>query len=236
MNLIIDRGNTRTKIYFFKYNECVRQFVFMNEEDEAIKKCITSSSFEKGIISSSADIPAYCQHQNILVLNYKTPMPIQLNYDSLATLGTDRIALAAGAQSVYPNKPALIISAGTCITIDFVDEDAVYQGGIISPGINMRFDAMNDYTASLPHIEFELGHFPLLGKTTHQSMQSGVINSVLKEVDGIIDELKSNYQDLTVLITGGDYKLFELQLKNKIFVQPLLQAFGLNSILEYNYA
>jgi type III pantothenate kinase len=235
MHCTIDRGNTKTKIYFFEKNELKSSFSAFNKEEEALTSFLLKYNYSKGIFSSSADVPHFIDPSKFLILNSETPLPFELNYKTLKTLGADRIALAAGANFLYPNRNSLIISAGTCITIDLIDQLSVYQGGIITPGLTMRFQAMHKFTENLPLINIKNQEsFPLIGKSTKESMESGVFNGTLAEIDQTINQFKGIYKDLTAIITGGDHKFFELHLKNEIFAQPNLQAIGLNRILVHN--
>ena len=235
MNCVIDRGNTKTKIYLFENDLQIDMFSFFNEDEILIKQKMDSLNFSNGIISSSSDIPEFILKKHFLVLSNNTAIPISLNYATPNTLGTDRIALAVGAFSLYPNKNCLIISAGTCITIDVLDQNGTYQGGIISPGLTIRLQSLHTFTENLPLLKHsDLKQFPLIGKSTQESMESGIYNGAFAEINQLIDQFKAIYQDLTVIITGGDVNLFDLNIKNKIFAQQNLQALGLNRILLYN--
>ncbi|MFT4970386.1 MAG: type III pantothenate kinase [Chitinophagales bacterium] len=235
MNCLIDQGNTKTKIYFIEEEKIVQSYAFFNDEEQNIQLVLQSSEFKQGIYSSSSSIPDFIKEEQFLILTKDTPIPINLNYHTPGTLGTDRIALAVGANYLYPNRSSLILSAGTCITIDLIDKEGVFQGGIITLGLDMRRKALHNQTANLPLIEQQKPtHIPLVGKTTLESMQSGVFNGALNEISATIERFKAIYHDLTVIITGGDAYLFEFHLKNEIFAQQNLQAIGLNRILLYN--
>ena len=94
---------------------------------------------------------------------------------------------------------------------------------------------MYQQTENLPLVD--LGdEVDLIGKNTIQCIQSGVINGVLLEIDGMINRYKSQFSDLKVLLTGGDFQLFDKGLKNSIFADPDLVLKGLNEILDYNEA
>ena len=77
-------------------------------------------------------------------------MPFKTLYKTPKTLGADRLALVAGAVFGFPNKSVLIIDVGTCITFDFVDSKKKYLGGSISPGLQMRLNALSNQTSALP--------------------------------------------------------------------------------------
>ena len=235
MNIILDIGNTKTKIYFFEADELCQSQSFLNQEEEAIKSFLQDKVYDRGIISCSGPIPDFLNLEKLVHLDANLNLPIQLNYKTPQTLGSDRIALACGANYLYPNTNCLIISTGTCITIDLIDDKGVYQGGIITPGITIRLQSLHNLTENLPLLDHtNQTSFDLIGKSTVESMESGIYNGALAEVKQTIQEFKAIYQDLTVIITGGDSNLFELHLKNKIFAQQNLQAIGLNRILIYN--
>jgi type III pantothenate kinase len=97
----------------------------------------------------------------------------------------------------------------------------------------MRFDAMHTFTGQLPLVQSEIDKKPsLIGNTTKTSIESGVKNGILAEVDGIIDEYKKRFPNLNVVVTGGDYNYFDKYLKNNIFAAPNLVLIGLKKILD----
>ncbi|MCB0371513.1 MAG: type III pantothenate kinase, partial [Muricauda sp.] len=132
-----------------------------------------------------------------------------------------------------PRGNTLVIDAGTCITYDMVNDAGEYIGGAISPGVRMRYKAMNQQTAGLPLLE-PAEILDIIGNSTESCMHSGVINGVACEVDGVIDQYLSRFQDLTVILTGGDAHFFAKRLKNTIFANSKFLLEGLNCLLEYN--
>lgn len=236
LNLIVDIGNTRTKMYLFDQEDIIEQFVFKNENTQAIEATLSSLKYQKMIVSATANLDSFYDKFEFLKLSNKTPIPISINYKTPETLGTDRIALAVGAFSIYPNKNCLIIGTGTCITSDFIDAETCYQGGAISPGLTLRLQSLHTFTDKLPLIKQDLEKkvFDLTGKTTKESIESGVFNGTFAEIDGLIYRYKQIYKDLTVVLTGGDQEIFALNLKNIIFANANIQAIGLNRILNYN--
>lgn len=236
MNLIVDIGNTRTKLYLFEKDDLLERQVFLNEEEQKIEESIKALNYNKMIVSSSAHLSEFYDNLEFLLLSNTTKTPIKLNYKTPKTLGTDRIALAVGAQTLYPNKNCLIIGTGTCITTNFIDSESCYQGGSIAPGLTLRLQSLHTFTDKLPLIKPEEGKkdFDLTGKSTQESIESGVFNGTFAEIDGIIYRYKQIYKDLTVILTGGDQEIFALNLKNTIFANSNVQAIGLNRILNYN--
>ncbi|PQJ22936.1 type III pantothenate kinase [Tenacibaculum sp. SG-28] len=239
MLLIIDVGNTRVKLAVFERDSIVEKFIFDKSEIvTAIESVILKFPISKSIISSVASIPekdvaTISTLISPLFLNHATKVPFVNLYDTPTTLGVDRIALAAAAVRKYENKNCLVIDAGTCITYDFISSKKEYFGGAISPGIAMRFRALHEFTSKLPLVS-DTESFELIGNNTNASILSGVLNGVCFEISGLIDKYKSEYQDLTVVLTGGDTKFLSKQLKSGIFANPNFVLEGLHTILIYN--
>ncbi len=167
-----------------------------------------------------------------IYLNPETLLPINKNYETPETLGSDRIAGAVGANFLFPNQNCLIIDMGTAIKYDYVSADGTFQGGIISPGKRIRFEALHTFTKRLPLVEAT--EIPdLIGKSTITCIQSGVVNGIIAEVNGMIENYK-NLGDCQVILCGGDAPFFESRIKKPTFANSNLVLIGLNRILQYN--
>ena len=239
MNLIIDVGNTRVKAAVFEQDKILDQVVFEKKRIiSEIKKIKKNYNISKGIMSSVASISKIKlkKLQNIIKLQLvssETKVPFSNLYKTPKTLGVDRIALVAGATKNFPKQNVLVIDAGTCITFDFVNAKSEYEGGAISPGILMRYKALNKFTSKLPLLEKNTPkHF--VGNSTNQSINSGVVNGVIQEIDGVITQYKNKYSDLTIVLTGGDTIFLSKQLKSSIFANQNFLLEGLNEILIFN--
>lgn len=240
MNLIIDVGNTFVKFAVFQNDRLVVKRVFKSEniKEELDILCEEYSSVEKAIISSVAklrkqDLVYLNEKLNLIQLNSKTTVPFTNMYETPHTLGLDRIALVAASIKHYSNSNVLIIDAGTCITYDFVNDKNEYLGGAISPGISMRYESLHTLTANLPLLKMEEPN-ALIGNSTRASIHSGVMNGVLKEIDGNIESYRDKYSNLTVILTGGDSNFLSKQLKSSIFANSNFLLEGLNYILQIN--
>ena len=193
----------------------------------------------KGIWASVISLSEEVKHQlqqlpfPMMEFTYQTPIPIRNLYRTPQTLGVDRLAAVIAAYTTKPHHPALVIDAGTCITYDFIDEHGQYQGGNISPGMEMRFKALHGFTSKLPKIEAS-GETPDYGYSTETAIRSGVIRGIEHEISGYIQHLKKNYPSLLVFLTGGNEFSFDTNLKSGIFADGFLVLKGLNRILDYN--
>lgn len=239
MNLIIDIGNTRIKTAVFEdgkliHNESITNESFVAEVKAIIRKyqCTNAIISSVGFVNKS-QIDELRAEINLVELDFKLKVPFENKYTTPKTLGVDRIALVSSAVATYPNKNVLIIDAGTCITYDFVNNMGNYYGGSISPGLQMRYKALNIFTKKLPLLEpSEI--VELIGNSTEKCIHSGVINGVINEIDGIINQYRKKNVDLTVVLTGGDLNFLSNKLKNSIFANPNFLLEGLDTILTYN--
>lgn len=236
MTAAIDIGNTFAKIGFFEENELItfRKDLPLEELDDLVIEQNCNAIIVSSVTKSQTELEnifGVYPHKK-LFLNSATPLPIQKDYETPETLGADRLAAAVGANFIFPNQNCLIVDMGTAIKYDYVSDDAIFRGGIISPGMRIRFEALHTFTKRLPLLEAE--NIPdLIGKSTKGCMQSGVVNGIIAELNGIIERY-SELGDCNVILCGGDAQFFENQIKNPTFVAPNLVLIGLNRILAYN--
>ncbi len=240
MNLVIDAGNTLVKTAVFQNNRLLDRQTFLkenfSENFQSIRK--NFSQIENSVISSvtSNDHSIKTEVKNeyfLLELNQEIKLPFMNKYATPSTLGKDRIALVAAAVQSYPDENVLIIDAGTCITYDFKTSEEIYLGGAISPGMEMRFKSLHKFTANLPLV-IAKPEAELIGNSTETSILSGIINGIRMELEGVIDAYTSEFEDLTVIFTGGDSQILSIPLKNSIFANSNFLLEGLNFILEFN--
>jgi type III pantothenate kinase len=240
MNLIIDVGNSFVKLAVFydgklRHKQIV-ELEYVLEEIGVLRS--QYSNINRAIISSvgkieKRDIKAINEYFDLLVLDSETQLPFDNLYKTPKTLGVDRIALVCAAVKLFPRENVLIIDSGTCITYDFVNSKNNYLGGAISPGLNMRYQSLNNLTANLPLLKAAIPN-DVIGNSTEESIHSGVVNGILNEIDGTIEMYKSKYSDLTVILTGGDAKFLSKQLKSSIFANSNFLLEGLDYILQFN--
>ncbi len=240
MNLILDVGNTFAKLAIYNHNtlvffnrveqsEILRHVKQLKEQFPDLKHAIVASV--GGLNASTFQtLKAWF---NLLVLDTSLKLPFKNEYKTPSTLGVDRIALVSAAANQYPNKNVLVIDAGTCITFDFITTQNAYLGGAISPGLKMRYKALNTFTEKLPLLNQE---YPdsFIGATTNAAIHAGVVCGIVHEIEGVIQSYIHAYKHLTVILTGGDANFLSEQLKSSIFVNSNFLLEGLNFLLSYN--
>ncbi len=239
MNLVIDHGNTATKIYFFNNNQISKNYTILNTEvTKILPKLIKEQPVERAIYSGVGKgleqfLEDLKKSTNLLIFNHLTPIPIKNSYKTPQTLGTDRLAAAIGANYLFPNDNILIFDIGTALTVDLVTDSAEYLGGNISPGPLMRLKALNYFTARLPLVELtEPQNF--IGQSTKEAILNGVVWGIVNEINGYIETLQQNFKNLRPILTGGYAEFFGKKMKNPIFVYVNLVPIGLNRVLEFN--
>jgi len=240
MNLIVDVGNTLVKMAVFD-NEKIISYRKIPKADfaKSVKSLFAEYFLIRNAIVSNVggmgqeEIAMLCVFCKVHVLSSASKTPFKNSYTTPQTLGVDRIALATAAFYYNSNGNTLVIDAGTCVTYDAINDYGEYLGGAISPGITMRYRAMHEQTSSLPLLE-KKHIIDFIGNATETSMHSGVVNGICNEIDGVIDQYKSRFVDLTVILTGGDAQFLSKRLKNTIFAHSKFLLLGLNHLLEYN--
>ena len=245
MNLLLDIGNTRTKIVISKNNEFIYFLhiqssnfdLFQNEINKVtslfneISDVIVSNVSKENEILNDFLKEIF---KNIIFFTQKTYIPIKNLYKTPQTLGKDRLAAVVGAWSLFENENILIFDAGTALTIDFINKKGEYLGGNISPGLSLRYKALNLFTGNLPELIPDSNFEQVIGNTTNSAITAGVQNGIFYECKTYIEKFSAQYENLKVIFTGGDTIFFENKFKKNIFAEENLVLIGLNKILECN--
>jgi type III pantothenate kinase len=239
LNLIIDIGNTAAKVALFDGGEMVEVLTESNQSLDCLEVLCAKYPVEQGIVATVIDLSERVLAALValpfplLWLDSKTPLPVTNLYETPETLGYDRMAAVVGANEQYPRRDILVIDAGTCITYEFIDSKGQYHGGNISPGMQMRFKALNQFTGRLPLIDSNGRKLPM-GRDTETAIRAGVLKGMEYEISGYIESMKHKYPELLVFLTGGDDFSFDSSVKSIIFADRFLVLKGLNRILNYN--
>lgn len=239
LNLIIDIGNTAAKVALFDGGEMVEVLTESNQSLDCLEALCAKYPVEQGIVATVIDLSERVLAALValpfplLWLDSKTPLPVTNLYETPETLGYDRMAAVVGANEQYPRRDILVIDAGTCITYEFIDSKGQYHGGNISPGMQMRFKALNQFTGRLPLIDSNGRKLPM-GRDTETAIRAGVLKGMEYEISGYIESMKHKYPELLVFLTGGDDFSFDSSVKSAIFADRFLVLKGLNRILNYN--
>ncbi|UKT63295.1 type III pantothenate kinase [Pedobacter mucosus] len=239
--LSIDIGNSSTKIAVFENQKIIDYQRIGALKIEDLIRLIESFSIKKSIISSVNQeinlIEDYLKiHTQYIRFSTSLTNGVHNKYKTPDTLGLDRWAAVLGAYKLFPGNACLIIDAGTCITYDLININGDYFGGSISPGIEMRFKAVNEFTNRLPLVNWSGNDEIPAGTDTQSAIKSGVLQGTINEIEGFIAINNKQESTLKVIITGGDAKFLYKQLQNSIFApqiiyDPYLVLKGLNEAI-----
>lgn len=234
--LVIDAGNTSIKVgrfqedrlievLRFSKNEINKFYLFLDENNSSnrVLSSVLSDKITKNIVEKT----------NSFLITTETSVPININYGTKNTLGVDRMCNAVATSILLQTEFGVSIDIGTCIKFDLVSKNEGYLGGSISPGINLRYKALNDYTGKLPLLSNK-STTQLVGNDTNASIRSGVLNGMNAEINGLIKMYSEQFNDLTFFMTGGDARYFDLEPKNDIFADENLTLIGLFEIYKHN--
>ena len=228
--LVIDEGNTRTKVGYFEEgaDDVSQVWVWPGRITDELAQplpldktsfCIVSSVHQEKIG------PNGMEPERVFFADYTSPWPFQFEYDTPETLGIDRLAAVAGGVFHFPEQDFLVVDAGTCITYEWFTAGK-YRGGVISPGRMMRARAMNHFTSKLPVAELEVPiHIP--GQNTQAALAGGILAGTLHEFKGFYQDFQKKFPQGKVIITGGDASGFENIAECPIFAAPNLILEGL---------
>jgi len=254
MLLTIDIGNTHVALGIFSNNTLVEHWRISTDmkktEDEyaiSLQNLFSLSHLEqkniKGAILESV-VPhlALVFEKAIkrlfdfdpLILNHKTPIGLVNLYENPLEVGLDRLANAVGGKNIL-GAPVIIVDFGTAITLDLVDKNGAYAGGVILPGKEMGADALYKRTSKLPRIPL-IRPPGVLGTTTISSMQSGLFFGTIGAVEALVRNLwKEMGYKTKVIVTGGGASLLINEISLMDLYDPYLTLRGLQIIWNDNH-
>ena len=243
--LIGDIGNTITKlcivdekskiinVYNIETNKIIKEKKLMK-----LLKPVLREDIKKKILFSSVVPKAYKKiHQFLKIKKYQVyeikklslKDLIKINIDKYNQLGSDRIANAIGAYSLY-KKNCLIIDFGTATTFDIVRNPGVYEGGVITPGIKLSILNLNRFTASLPIFNLKV-NLKTYGKNTKDALNAGFLWGYQGLINNIIKKIKTSFNcSFKIILTGGYSKIFSKFINNKSTIEPNITIKGIMHI------
>lgn len=235
MHLVLDIGNTRVKWAVYASADLKGRGETAQFSNTWLEEQLRAYPVQRALVCASGPLPDdlgdwLTDRFRWHILDMDSPLPFTLAYRTPETLGRDRIAAMAGALGEGFHAPLLVIDAGTCITLDFLDAQGRYQGGSIAPGIGMRARAMHEYTHRLPLVLWN-ADATLPGQDTISCLNAGAFLGAVSEIEGMVARYQADYGEMPVLLTGGDAPFLASRLKCPIFVFPDLVLTGLNTIL-----
>ncbi|MBO7071830.1 MAG: type III pantothenate kinase [Bacteroidales bacterium] len=232
-NLLVEIGNTALKAAWsqgitlgktFRYQgEKFMDFILGLTAKEKPEVLLVSS-----VVEISAEDKAVLKGEcvNLLLLD-PANKEFMVSHGLPAYISFDRAASIMAARYLFRGKGCTLVDFGTTLTVDFIDDKGNYRGGNISLGCRTRFKALNRYSRSLPLVNTP-DDCPVIGLSENESIESGVINGIVYEIEGY---LALNPENVAVF-TGGDANYFAKRMKNSIFAVCNLVLMGLALIAD----
>jgi type III pantothenate kinase len=230
---VLDAGNTRFKLALFE-EDTLKEIRFFQEKEllfTFLKKddiVALSSVLENDFFSELEEKVGF-----VFQIHHDLKLPFSITYETPDTLGMDRLCNAAALSTQFMGQNRLCIDIGTCIKFDFLNAKDEFEGGSISPGLMMRYKALNTFTARLPLLQ-PASNIELIGKNTQASLRAGVQIGMLAEMEGMMQRYQAQYEDLKIFVTGGDAHYFDFEQKNSIFADDNLTLKGIFELYKLN--
>lgn len=219
--LVLDVGNSVTNMGVARGQELVCSWQVTTPErltpDEAricvesyLRACGENVSVRDAIIASVVPsltdawvdaLRGLCG-QRPLVVGPGLKSGLKLHLQNPADLGADRVADCVAAKQLY-GYPLIVVDFGTATTLEVIDESGVVQGGVILPGLRLAVRALADAAAQLPVIDLRAPK-SVIGKTTRDAMQSGIVIGEIKRIDGLVDAIWEELGYKTRVVASGD--------------------------------
>ncbi len=243
-NLVVDIGNTRAKVAVVRGHEVVELRVFDSVAEEAmawIGEVAKARGIGRAVVCSTRGDGAEVAERvrevvdSVLLFDAQVAVPMDIAYSTPETLGRDRVAAAVGAMAIYGEgyEALLVVDMGSAMTIDYVTRERGFEGGVISPGVEMRFRALHEFTAKLP-LCHPTEEERMVARSTREAIEQGVMEGIKFEVEGNIRKFGQLNGKNCVIFTGGDAKYLANRIKNAIFAECEVVIVGLNIILMHN--
>ncbi|MGB2698198.1 MAG: type III pantothenate kinase [Candidatus Zixiibacteriota bacterium] len=246
MLLAIDIGNTNTVIGVFQQEKLIDFFRLSTRHSLTVDDCgvminqllSEKKKRTKGVIICSV-VPCltsvfqgmskkYLRIEPVIV-NYKLPLGIKILYEDPSQVGADRIANAVAAYQIY-GGPAIIVDLGTATTFDVISKKGEYLGGAIAPGLEVSIGTLVQKAAQLLKIELKKPK-DIIGKSTEESLRSGIFYGTLDQIEGIVKRIKKKISGkVKVIATGGLASLIASESETIEEIDPSLTLKGLNII------
>ncbi len=244
MNLVIDIGNTSISFCKFKGSKLISNTKLLQDEFKKTQLTSLGNFFSKETITKTI-ISSVVPDCNTIIKNYlknksleffffndfRKKINLKINIKKKEDIGDDRLVNINFAKENF-KKSIIIVDFGTATTLDVLNKNGTYYGGIITPGIDLSLNSLKNKTAKLPLVKFKKTK-SIIGFNTEEAIQSGFFWGYCSMVDGLIEKIKKEQNDnFKVVLTGGYANYFKNAFTNVILIDEFFTSKALNFILE----
>ena len=247
MILAVDIGNTDIVIGLFKGSSLQCTFRLPTQHHSSLSRCKADFLLLKkifgtptGIVITSvvprrtkpiAKLASIQFHLKPLIVSATLPLGIKIHYRTPSKLGADRLCNAVAASELF-GTPCIVVDFGTATTFDVISKQGNFIGGIIAAGIGTSAMALRQRTSKLPLVQLRFQR-SVIGKSTVEGIQSGLLYGAVSELEGLIRRIKKITGPKTIVIaTGGFSKMISKKTRVIDYVAPSLVLHGARIIFE----
>ena len=239
MLLTVDIGNTKISFGIFTGNRLAKKFdiatdTYNGTRLKRLMPCVPiagaiACSVVPGKSRAIKHDVAQITGKRVVCVGRDILVPIKNKYRFPKQVGQDRLVTAYAASKLY-GCPALVVDAGTAITLDVISGKKAYLGGMIMPGLKMSLDALYKDTALLPYLQLSKPN-SFIGTDTKSSILSGVVFGSSVLLEGMVNKLKAKFGASTIVVgTGGNIHFLSRYCKIFTHIDPDLTLKGLSLI------
>ena len=230
---LVDETSTSIKEYNIETAKIIKEKIlikFLNPIlGKNVKKNILFSSVVPKVYQKINKFLKKKKYQVYEIKNLQLKKLIKVKIDKYNQLGSDRIANAIGAYSLY-KKNCLIIDFGTATTFDIVRKPGIYEGGVIAPGVKLSILNLNRFTALLPIFNLKANQ-KTFGKNTKDALNAGFLWGYQGLINNIVKKIKTSFNcSFKIILTGGYSKFFSEFIDNNSTIEPNITIKGIMHI------
>jgi type III pantothenate kinase len=238
MSVVVDVGNTRIKWGLCAAGRVVAMAGLPHDDEAAWQRQLASWNIAAdppwtlgGVDPGQCDrLHAWLERHgySVRVIDSYRQLPLKVQVDAPDKVGLDRLFNAVAANTVRPSgHGAIVIDAGTAVTVNLIDADGAFRGGAILPGLRLMADALHRHTAQLPLVHVDRPVMPP-GRNTDDAMKAGVFHAVLGGIELLRRRLVQHVAaPCSVFCTGGDAPLIAPQLEGEVRLWPEMTLEGI---------
>ena len=253
MLLAADVGNTEIVLGVFRDADLVRTWRvstqaertadelalmlsgFLSQEDIAIGSEVTGlvvASVVPDVTAAIREMAARYLPSPPVIVGPGTKTGVPILTDNPREVGADRVVNALAAYSRF-GGPAIVVDFGTATNFDVVSDKGEFVGGVIAPGVQASAASLFSRTARLTRVEL-VAPASVIGKSTVECIQSGLVYGTAGEVDAIVERIKAELGSATVIATGGIAPVVIPHCRTIDHHEPWLTLEGLRLVFERN--
>ncbi len=208
-------------------------FELYNFETSNITGCIISCVVPS-LTTTIKEAITYIYKEKIYIVGPKLKTGLKIKSENPSQIGSSLICQSVALNKKYP-MPCLLISMCTALSMFALDDNGVFIGGAILPGIKLSAKSLNENTAQLPLIDLSQSPKSVIGTNTTQNVQSGLILGTASTIDGMINRFKEELGEKLYCVATGDISEIILShCKSNIIYDENLVLEGLKIIYEKN--